>query len=122
MVVADGQVTEVGDRRPMGCTIDTGGVVLPGLIDLHGHPEYNVFAAWEPPRECVKLPPLVGVPGDRYTEAHRHLVAAVRYRRGGLDGSDNTHRSASAGRALRFSAKRTSGGRCTVGRGLQSLG
>jgi hypothetical protein len=20
------------------------------LIDLHGHPEYNVFAAWEPPR------------------------------------------------------------------------
>jgi len=28
-------------------------VVLPGLIDLHGHPEYNVFAAWEPPRVYV---------------------------------------------------------------------
>jgi cytosine/adenosine deaminase-related metal-dependent hydrolase len=27
------------------------GIVLPGLIDLHGHPEYNVFAAWEPPRQ-----------------------------------------------------------------------
>jgi cytosine/adenosine deaminase-related metal-dependent hydrolase len=25
-------------------------VILPGLIDLHGHPEFNVFAAWEPPR------------------------------------------------------------------------
>jgi 5-methylthioadenosine/S-adenosylhomocysteine deaminase len=30
--------------------IDTGGVILPGLIDLHGHPEYNIFAAWEPPK------------------------------------------------------------------------
>jgi hypothetical protein len=28
-------------------------VVLPGLIDLHGHPEYNVFAAWEPPRQYL---------------------------------------------------------------------
>jgi 5-methylthioadenosine/S-adenosylhomocysteine deaminase len=28
----------------------TGGVVLPGLIDLHGYPEFNVFAAWEPPK------------------------------------------------------------------------
>lgn len=25
-------------------------MILPGLIDLHGHPEYNVFAAWEPPK------------------------------------------------------------------------
>jgi hypothetical protein len=31
--------------------IESGGVVLPGLIDLHGHPEYNVFSAWEPPRQ-----------------------------------------------------------------------
>ena len=23
--------------------------MLPGLIDLHGHPEFNVFSAWEPP-------------------------------------------------------------------------
>ena len=26
-------------------------MILPGLIDLHGHPEFNVFAAWEPPRQ-----------------------------------------------------------------------
>lgn len=30
--------------------VETGGVILPGLIDLHGHPEYNIFAAWEPPK------------------------------------------------------------------------
>lgn len=30
--------------------LETDGVILPGLIDLHGHPEYNIFAAWEPPR------------------------------------------------------------------------
>ena len=25
-------------------------MILPGLLDLHGHPEFNVFAAWEPPQ------------------------------------------------------------------------
>jgi len=30
--------------------VDTGGSVMPGMLDLHGHPEFNVFAAWEPPR------------------------------------------------------------------------
>jgi 5-methylthioadenosine/S-adenosylhomocysteine deaminase len=34
-------------------TVSTGGVILPGLIDLHGHPEYNVFAAWEPPKSYL---------------------------------------------------------------------
>jgi 5-methylthioadenosine/S-adenosylhomocysteine deaminase len=33
--------------------IETDGVVTPGLIDLHGHPEFNVFAAWEPPKQYV---------------------------------------------------------------------
>ena len=23
------------------------------MIDLHGHPEFNIFAAWEPPRQFV---------------------------------------------------------------------
>jgi 5-methylthioadenosine/S-adenosylhomocysteine deaminase len=23
------------------------------LIDLHGHPEFTVFAAWEPPKQFV---------------------------------------------------------------------
>ena len=34
-------------------TIETGGVILPGLLDLHGHPEFNVFAPWEPPKSYV---------------------------------------------------------------------
>jgi hypothetical protein len=25
-------------------------VILPGPLDLHGHSEFNVFAAWEPPQ------------------------------------------------------------------------
>jgi cytosine/adenosine deaminase-related metal-dependent hydrolase len=45
-------ITRVGATPPPAGTptIETRGVILPGLIDLHGHPEYNVFAAWEPPR------------------------------------------------------------------------
>src|SRR3982751_6008808 len=52
-VVVDGDsIGEVGRDVPSGVTevVETGGVILPGLIDLHGHPEFNVFAAWEPPR------------------------------------------------------------------------
>ena len=52
VVVAGAQVQEVVSVPPAGLTvIATDGVVLPGLIDLHGHPEYNVFPAWEPPRQ-----------------------------------------------------------------------
>lgn len=45
------RIARVTSTRPAGArVIETDGVILPGLIDLHGHPEYNVFAAWEPPR------------------------------------------------------------------------
>lgn len=51
VVVSDGLIADVTTRRPAHVRIlDTGGVILPGLIDLHGHPEFNVFAAWEPPK------------------------------------------------------------------------
>jgi cytosine/adenosine deaminase-related metal-dependent hydrolase len=54
VVVEDGKIASVGKAKPEGVDVlETGGVILPGLIDLHGHPEYNVFAAWEPPREYV---------------------------------------------------------------------
>lgn len=46
-------IRRVGEAKPDAGipVIDTKkGVILPGLIDLHGHPEYNVFAAWEPPK------------------------------------------------------------------------
>ena len=50
VVVEGGRVAAVQQNAPAGVDVlDTGGVILPGLIDLHGHPEFNVFAAWEPP-------------------------------------------------------------------------
>jgi cytosine/adenosine deaminase-related metal-dependent hydrolase len=51
VVIAGGQITQVTAARPEGVRVhDTGGVIMPGLIDLHGHPEFNVFAPWEAPR------------------------------------------------------------------------
>lgn len=45
-----GLIEDVRDRRPEGVRIiRTGGVIIPGLIDLHNHPNYNIFAPWEPP-------------------------------------------------------------------------
>ncbi|GAA6526073.1 amidohydrolase family protein [Intrasporangium sp. DVR] len=51
VTVADGRVDRVSRRRPTSVPVhETDGVILPGLLDLHGHPEFNVFAAWEPPK------------------------------------------------------------------------
>jgi hypothetical protein len=51
-VLVDGDhVVSIGATKPAGAmTIETGGVILCGLIDLHGHPEYNVLPSWEPPQ------------------------------------------------------------------------
>jgi len=52
VVIAGAQVQDVVAAAPAGmAVVPADGIVLPGLIDLHGHPEYNVFAAWEPPRQ-----------------------------------------------------------------------
>ena len=54
VVIEGGTIREVTDRRPESVAVhETGGVIAPGLIDLHGHPEFNVFAAWEPPEQFV---------------------------------------------------------------------
>ncbi len=54
VTVADGVITDITSRKPAGVrAIRTGGVILPGLIDLHGHPEFNIFAPWEPPRVFI---------------------------------------------------------------------
>jgi 5-methylthioadenosine/S-adenosylhomocysteine deaminase len=54
-VVIDGtEIKGVSEKRPEGVRVhETDGVIAPGLIDLHGHPEFNIFAAWEPPRQFV---------------------------------------------------------------------
>ena len=49
-----GVITAITSRKPRDArTVTTEGVILPGMLDLHGHPEFNVFAAWEPPRTYV---------------------------------------------------------------------
>lgn len=54
VVVADGVVSALTRRKPTSVAVhETDGVILPGLLDLHGHPEFNVFAAWEPPQLYV---------------------------------------------------------------------
>lgn len=55
MVVEGGQIVAVRSTKPSNVqqAISTKGVIIPGLIDLHGHPEYNVFAAWEPPKTYI---------------------------------------------------------------------
>ena len=54
LVLEGSRIATVTSTKPEGVDVlPTKGVILPGLIDLHGHPEYNVFAAWEPPREYV---------------------------------------------------------------------
>lgn len=54
LVIVGGRISAIKKRRPAGVPgVDTHGVILPGLIDLHGHPEFNVFAAWEPPKQYI---------------------------------------------------------------------
>lgn len=52
VVIEQATVTGIETRKPqgVGSVVETEGIILPGLVDLHGHPEYNVFAPWEPPK------------------------------------------------------------------------
>jgi 5-methylthioadenosine/S-adenosylhomocysteine deaminase len=52
--IEGGVIAAISSRKPTsGVTIETDGVILPGMLDLHGHPEFNVFAPWEPPKSYV---------------------------------------------------------------------
>ncbi len=55
VVVQGGLIASLHPTKPrdVRLTVNTKGVILPGLIDLHGHPEYNVFGAWEPPKTYI---------------------------------------------------------------------
>src|SRR4051794_29830566 len=54
VIGVDNTIQAVQKTKPQGTRVcETEGVILPGLIDLHGHPEFNVFAAWDPPRQFV---------------------------------------------------------------------
>lgn len=54
VVIQGVEIQEVTEKRPQSVAVHpTDGVITPGLIDLHGHPEFNIFAAWEPPVQFV---------------------------------------------------------------------
>jgi 5-methylthioadenosine/S-adenosylhomocysteine deaminase len=52
IVVVDGDtIASVGTTAPKGTTvIDTGGIIFPGLIDLHNHVTWNAFPRWRAAR------------------------------------------------------------------------
>jgi cytosine/adenosine deaminase-related metal-dependent hydrolase len=89
VAISGGTIASVGTKKPEGLRIvDTEGVVLPGLIDLHGHPEYNVFAAWDPPklysnryrwRDSKEYKLVVREPWKRLTEDPSLLRDLTRY-------------------------------------------
>jgi hypothetical protein len=52
--VEGGTIAAITTRKPTtAVTIQTDGIIMPGMLDLHGHPEFNVFAPWEPPKSYV---------------------------------------------------------------------
>ncbi len=52
--IEGGTIAAITTSKPTSAvTIQTGGVIMPGMLDLHGHPEFNVFAPWEPPKSYV---------------------------------------------------------------------
>ena len=54
VTVEGGVITGIGPRKPGAArTVATDGVIMPGMLDLHGHPEFNVFAPWEPPKSYL---------------------------------------------------------------------
>ena len=54
VTIEGGTIAKIGTQKPRNAVaIQTDGVILPGLLDLHGHPEFNVFAPWEPPKSYV---------------------------------------------------------------------
>jgi len=51
VTVNEGVIDGVSRKKPAGVDIvDTKGVIVPGLLDLHNHPDFNIFAPWEPPK------------------------------------------------------------------------
>ncbi len=54
VTIEGGVVAKISAQKPRSSVaVQTDGVILPGLLDLHGHPEFNVFAPWEPPKSYV---------------------------------------------------------------------
>lgn len=65
-------VQAASDPAPAGFegahTLATGGVIYPGLIDLHGHMVYNALSLWSPPNRSAPYTSRYQWPGDRSYE------------------------------------------------------
>jgi 5-methylthioadenosine/S-adenosylhomocysteine deaminase len=51
VLIQSGRITAAGAKIPLPPgtrTIDTHGVIAPGLVDLHNHLTWNVFSRWKP--------------------------------------------------------------------------
>jgi 5-methylthioadenosine/S-adenosylhomocysteine deaminase len=89
VIVQGTTIESVRSTKPQGVEIvETDGVILPGLIDLHGHPEFNVFAAWEPPktycnryawRSSIPYKSVLRDPWEKLTAPPSLLRALTRY-------------------------------------------
>ncbi|MBK6528084.1 MAG: amidohydrolase family protein [Deltaproteobacteria bacterium] len=53
--------------------IETGGIIAPGMIDTHNHPQYDFLPPWTPPRRFTRSDQWQGVPEYRaFTEVLRN--------------------------------------------------
>ena len=79
--IVDGRIVSVSDERPDipgAVTINSHGIILPGLIDLHNHVPWNVLRRWTPSRaftdqaQWAKDPEyiLVSAPFDRLVSSY----------------------------------------------------
>ncbi|HYC71691.1 MAG TPA: amidohydrolase family protein [Opitutaceae bacterium] len=51
--IDNGRITVVHETRPSAKhaqSVATGGIIFPGLVDLHNHVPWNIFPRWAPPR------------------------------------------------------------------------
>src|SRR5689334_6415158 len=49
IAIRGGNIDAIGPRAAGGASVETGGVIFPGLIDLHNHITWNALPRWTPP-------------------------------------------------------------------------
>lgn len=53
VAIVNGRITSVSDKQPDlpdAVKVNTNGIILPGLVDVHNHVPFNVFPRWKPGR------------------------------------------------------------------------
>jgi cytosine/adenosine deaminase-related metal-dependent hydrolase len=80
IVIRKGRIESIAEKPPLVAKLpiaETGGIIFPGVIDLHNHPMYNAFPRWHPAtkfknryewRDSQEYKDLVGKPGSELQE------------------------------------------------------